>query len=88
MIRTLNRLFLDHPRDVGETYWHHAAAASRFALKLARLSGCAFAHAVMPGVHKTTVSNEIKRMADDLGYRAEIARESRMREAGAFDPGL
>lgn len=88
MIRTLNRLFADHPREVGETYLHHAMAASRFGLKLARLSGCAFAHAVMPAVHKTTVSNEIKRMADDLGYRAEIARENRMRDAGAFDPGL
>ena len=88
MIRALNRLFADHPREVGETYLHHATAAARFGLKLVRLSGCAFAHAIMPGVHKTTVSNEIKRMADDLGYRAEIARESRMKDAGAFDPGL
>lgn len=83
-----SRLFVDHPREVGETYLHHAAAAARFGLKLMRLSGCAFAHAVVPGVHKTTVSTEIKRMADDLGYRAEVARETRMAEAGAFDPGL
>jgi hypothetical protein len=88
MMRALNRLFLDHPREVGETYLHHAAAASRFGVRLARLSACAFTHAVMPGVHKTTVSDEIKRMADDLGYRAQVARECRMRDAGAFDPGL
>jgi len=61
MIRSFSRLFVDHPREVGETYLHHAAAASRFGLKLARLSGCAFAHAIVPGVHKTTVSEEIKR---------------------------
>jgi hypothetical protein len=88
MIRALNRLFVEHPREVGETYLHHAAAASRFGFKLARLSACAFTHAVVPGVHKTTVSSEIKRMADDLGYRAEVARETRMKDAGAWDPGL
>lgn len=88
MIRALNRLFLDHPREVGETYLHHAAAASRFGFKLARLSACAFAHALVPSVHKTTVSSEIKRMADDLGYRAEVARDTRMKDAGAWDPGL
>jgi hypothetical protein len=42
----------------------------------------------VPGLHKTTVSSAIKRMADDLGYRADIARETRMNDAGAFDPGL
>ena len=88
MLSTLNRLFLDHPREVGESYLHHAAAASRFGLKLARLSGCAFLHAVMPGVHKTTVSSEVKRMADEMGYRAEIARESRTCKVASFDPGL
>jgi hypothetical protein len=88
MIRSFAQLFVDHPREVGETYLHHAAMASRFAARLARLSGAAFVHALVPGVFKTTVSIEIKRMADDLGYRAEVARESRMAEAGAFDPGL
>jgi hypothetical protein len=81
-------MFVDHPREVGETYLHHAGAAASFGMRLARLSGIAFVHAVLPGVHRTTVSTEIKRMADDLGYRAEVARETRMAEAGAFDPGL
>ena len=88
MLRTFQRLFIDHPRDVGETYLQHAGVATRMGWKLARLSGCAFIHAVMPGAHKTTVSTSIKRMADDMGYRAEIAREARMKDAGAFDPGL
>ncbi len=88
MIRAFNRLFVDHPREVGETYLHHAGVAARTGLRLAKLSGCAFIHAVAPGLHKTTVSSDIKRMADDLGYRAEVARDSRMADAGAFDPGL
>ena len=88
MIQAFKRLFVDHPREVEESYLHHAGVATRMGLRLARLSGCAFVHALVPGVHKTTVSSEIKRMADDLGYRADIARETRMRDAGAFDPGL
>ena len=88
MIRPLTRLFVDHPREVGESYLHHAGVASRTGLRLATLSGAAFIHALVPGLHKTTVSTAIKSMADDLGYRAEVARETRMAEAGAFDPGL
>ena len=88
MIRPFTRLFVDHPREVGESYLHHASVATRMGIRLARLSGCAFLHAVVPGLHKTTVSADIKRMADDLGYRADIARETRMNDAGAFDPGL
>lgn len=88
MIRPFVRLFVDHPREVGETYLHHARVAARVGLRLAGLSGAAFVHALVPAWHKTTVSTGIKRMADDLGYRADIARESRMKDAGAFDPGL
>ena len=88
MIRAFKRLFVDHPREVEETYLEHAGVATRMGWRLAKLSGCAFIHAVMPGAHKTTVSCAIKRMADDMGYRAEIAREARMKDAGAFDPGL
>ena len=88
MIRAFKHLFVDHPREVEESYGHHAGVATRMGLRLARLSGCAFIHAVVPGLHRTTVSSDIKRMADELGYRAEVARETRMKDAGAFDPGL
>jgi Family of unknown function (DUF6356) len=88
MMRTLKRLFADHPREVGESYFLHMGHAFSFGFKLLRLSGCAFAHAFVPGVHKTTVSDEIKCMARDMGGRAEEARECRMRDAGVWDPGL
>lgn len=88
MIRMLKRLFSDHPREVGETYLQHLGQAMGFGLRLARLSATAFLHGVVPGVHKTTVSDEIRAMARDLGGRAEEARECRMRDAGVWDPGL
>ena len=82
------RLFVEHPREVGETYFEHMAAAGGFGLKLLRLAGCAFCHAVIPGLFKTTVSDEIKAAAGGMGQRAEEARECRMKDAGAWDPGL
>jgi len=88
MQKTLTRLFVDHPREVNEGYFEHMAAASRFGFRLSRLAGLAFLHALVPGVAKTAVSDEIKRMAREIGGRAEDARDTRMREAGAWDPGL
>ena len=46
----------------------------------------AFAHAIVPEVHKTTASDCVKDMAKELGGRAVTAREERMRRAGAYDP--
>ena len=88
MSSTFSRLFRDHPREVDETYLEHMAASSRFGFKLLRLAGCAFIHAVVPGRHKTTVSDAIRGMAHDMGGRAAEARECRMRDAGVWDVGL
>lgn len=88
MTGLFRRLFADHPREAGESYVQHMAAAATFGLRLVRLAGCAFVHAVVPGVHRTTVSDAVKTMAEEMGGRADEARETRMREAGAWDPGL
>lgn len=88
MIRTLNRLFVEHPREVKEGYFEHMAASSRFGFRLLKLAACAFAHALVPGVHKSTVSSSICKMACEMDGRAQEARECRMRDAGVWDPGL
>ncbi|MNH51692.1 hypothetical protein D3C73_33410 [compost metagenome] len=88
MSNTFSRLFRDHPREVRETYLEHMVASARFGFKLVRLAGCAFTHAVVPGLHKSTVSDAIRSMARDMGGRAEEARDSRMKSAGVWDVGL
>ena len=85
---TFDRLFRDHPREVNETYLQHMAASAGFGFKLLGLASAAFAHAIVPGVHKATVSTAIRSMAKDMGGRAEEARETRMRDAGVWDVGL
>ena len=88
MTTVFRRLFVDHPREVGEEYFEHMAASSRFGFKLLRLAACAFTHALIPGLFKTTVSDEIRATARTMTSRAEEARECRMRDAGVWDPGL
>lgn len=82
------KLFLDHPREVGESYGEHFVAASRFGLRLMGAAGAAFVHALVPALCKTTASSTVRRMAAELDGRAEEAKESRMKRAGVWDPGL
>ena len=88
MSNLFKRLFVEHPRQVEESYLEHMAASGHFGFKLLRLSACAFAHALVPGIFVTTVSDEIKATAKTMGTRAQEARECRMKDAGVWDPGL
>ena len=86
MPNPFSRLFLEHPSEVGESYLHHAAASSTYGLRLLKASLCAFTHALVPALCKTTASDCVKEMARELGGRTLVAREERMRRAGAYDP--
>jgi hypothetical protein len=88
MSNVFSRLFLEHPREVGESYGEHAAKASSYGWRLLQASACAYVHALVPGLHKTTASDCVRGMAAELSGRAAVARDERMRRAGAYDPGL
>jgi hypothetical protein len=57
-----NRLFVDHPRSVDETYTEHLAFAGRFGLTMIRGGVCALVHALVPGWCVTTGSDTIRRL--------------------------
>jgi hypothetical protein len=80
------KLFLDHPSQVEESYGEHMAHSSAYGWRLFKASMCAFAHALVPAIHKSTASDTVKGMAQELGGRAITAREERMRRAGVYDP--
>ncbi len=50
------RLFIDHPRQVGESYVEHAGFAARFSAKLMLAAGAALVHAVLPFLFQRTAS--------------------------------
>lgn len=58
----LDRLFLDHPRSVDESYFEHLAFASRFSFTLLAAAGAAFVHALIPCLFEKTASKIVARL--------------------------
>ncbi|MEX0339865.1 MAG: DUF6356 family protein [Arenibacterium sp.] len=58
----IERVFLDHPRSVEESYAEHAVFAGRFSLKLFAAAGAAAVHAVIPCLFEKTASRMIAEM--------------------------
>ncbi|MBS0478888.1 MAG: hypothetical protein JSR79_06265 [Proteobacteria bacterium] len=56
----IDRLFLSHPRSVGETYVEHAATAFGFGFRMIGGGMAALAHGVCPAVCTRTASNTVK----------------------------
>ncbi len=77
----LNRLFLDHPRSVGESYGRHALMASRFGLAMLAGGLACLVHALVPALCVRTGSRTVERL-----HHAMVANRRR-RPAGA-DPHL
>lgn len=63
------RLFLIHPRAVGETYFAHMKVAFGFAWTLAKLAGAAVVHGLVPAWHERTVSDRIIEMGEAMKAR-------------------
>ena len=56
MQSTLNRLFVSHPRSVGESYVEHAWFALRFSAMLFAAALAALIHALVPAMFERTAS--------------------------------
>ena len=65
----LERLFLDHPRSVGESYLEHSAFAFRMALRLLAAGAAALVHAIVPCLCETTASRIILAMHSEIVTR-------------------
>jgi Family of unknown function (DUF6356) len=57
-----NRLFVDHPKSVDESYAEHFIVAGRFGVTMIWGGLCALVHAVVPGWCITTGSETIRRL--------------------------
>ncbi|HEY2482073.1 MAG TPA: DUF6356 family protein [Caulobacteraceae bacterium] len=75
----LNRLFLDHPRSMGESYFEHQRVAFSFALRLFVASLACALHALIPGLCVSTGSRAVADLNDRLvvGRRRTPAFEDR-----------
>ena len=67
----IERLFLDHPHSVNESYLQHLAVASGFAVRLLGAGCAALVHAFVPCLFEKTASNEIRSLAAKLEGRGK-----------------
>ena len=66
---TMANIFTKHPKEVGETYFQHLWIALKYSFKLLLLFIIAFTHSIFPFIFKTTTSDKIIEMAEQLKNR-------------------
>ena len=58
----LNKIFLDHPKKVNETYLEHGHFALTFAATLFLAAGAATIHAAIPAIFEKTASGIVSEL--------------------------
>jgi hypothetical protein len=65
----LQKIFLDHPRSVGETYHEHFSCATRYGFRLTGAGLACLIHAIAPSLFKDTASGVVMGMSRELADR-------------------
>jgi hypothetical protein len=65
----IDRIFLRHPRSVGESYAEHAATAAGFGAAMVRGGLACLVHAVLPNLFARTASDTVKRLYAQMRAR-------------------
>ncbi|HEV2567252.1 DUF6356 family protein [Sphingomonas sp.] len=71
-----NKLFREHPSEVGESYAEHFAAAGGFGVKMIVGGIACVVHAIVPGLFITTGSGMVKRLYDQMVAKRAAKREA------------
>jgi Family of unknown function (DUF6356) len=64
--KVINRLFLDHPRSVGESYFEHQRKAMAFGARMFAGAIACFLHGIIPGLFCQTGSRTVSRLYDRM----------------------
>jgi hypothetical protein len=80
----LNKLFLEHPADVGESYGEHMRAASGYGFTLIAAGVACLVHAAVPAFFKTKGSDTIRTLHERLVRERGAKRDAQaeMRHGG------
>ena len=65
----IERIFLSHPRSVGESYGEHAATAARFGFTMILGGLACVVHAIVPALFVRTASDAVKRLYAQMKAR-------------------
>ena len=69
----LDKLLMDHPRDIGETYGEHAGHAVYIGLKMLGAGLACLVHAVLPGLFVRTASEAVEDIQNLMRKRTSPA---------------
>lgn len=62
----IQRIFIDHPASVGESYGEHLTHALYFSMSMLAASMACFIHALIPALFERTGSRIIRRLHDRM----------------------
>jgi hypothetical protein len=65
----LDKLLMEHPRDIGETYGEHAGHAVYIGLKMLGAGLACLVHAVLPGLFVRTASEAVEDIQNLMSKR-------------------
>jgi len=70
----LDKVFLDHPRSLGETYWQHQRRALHFGTSMITAGLACLVHALVPAVFVRTASSMVSRLHDEMHSTRRFAK--------------
>jgi len=76
-----DRIFLSHPRSVGESYTEHAGVAARFGVTMVIGGAACILHAFIPAIFPRTASDRVKKL-----YAQMVARQPNLRRPAFEEP--
>ena len=74
----ISRIFLDHPRTVGESYWAHLRVAGSFGVAMISGGTKALVHAVFPTMFETAGSDTIRKLHTIMVEKRGAKRDATM----------
>ncbi len=72
----IDRIFLAHPRSVGESYGQHFRTAMGFGVQMVAGGVACIAHAFVPALCERTGSNTVKRLYGRMKARQPAFRDT------------
>lgn len=73
----LDRLLLEHPREIGETYAEHAGHALFIGMKMIAAGLACLVHALLPGLFIRTASNTVDDIRNLMTRRSTATLDER-----------
>jgi hypothetical protein len=64
--RMVDKVFLEHPRALGETYWQHQRRALQFGTSMISGGLACLLHALIPAIFVRTASTTIARLHEQM----------------------